>query len=142
LRWRERAAALLPTIACIWVLLLARNTQEQSSYWSNYFAFQASYYPAGDYPLLYVQTQEEHLLALATINQLGWTAIGVTEGMVLIGGALLLRWHSLAAGYRRLWNGAGAERQAANEANTLDITIEPIDMARGDRNSPPQATAF
>src|SRR5262245_21543673 len=126
-RRREHALALLPIAAFVWVLLVARSVQAQSSYWVSYVAFQAT-----NYPQLYTLTQEEYKLAIGDINRLGSTALGVTEGMVLVGGALLLGWYQPARRQEpEPWK-REALTQVIDEANDLEIIIEPMNRALGD----------
>jgi len=134
-RWRERILALLPVATFVWMLLLARSVQAQTTYWVSYFAFQATYYPSDTYLPLYLQTQEEFKQVIANINRLGWTAVGVTEGMVLVGGALLLRWYQPA---QRRQEPKPRKRedltQVMDEASDLEIVIEPMNRDR-DKNA-------
>jgi hypothetical protein len=69
------------------------------------------------------------------VNSLGWTAVLVTEVMVLFGEMLLLRWGS-AVGW---WGGghsptpiARIPDEDAGEAGELEITAEPLSRLRHD----------
>jgi hypothetical protein len=99
-RWRERVLVVVPLAAFVWMLGTARGIQVQLTYWSNYFAFLADHYPPY-YSLLYAQTQQDYQLVVDSVNSLGWTAVLVTEVMVLFGGLLLLRWGSAARWWGR-----------------------------------------
>lgn len=137
-RWIERALVALPVAAFMWILWLARSFQTQLDYWSSYYAFLYANYPPDRYSLLYAQTQEDYRAAIGSAtqgaNHLGWTAVLVTEGMVLLGGVLLLYW--CAPGRR------SAEKPAPpapahgehdeEEDGKLEITIEPLSRPYND----------
>jgi hypothetical protein len=91
-RGRERMLVAAPLAAFLWLLLAARDVQAQLDFWSHYLDFQVAHYPSGAYPLLAQQTQQDFASVMNDVNRLGWAAVLVTEGVVLLGGILLLRW--------------------------------------------------
>lgn len=131
-RWHERALVALPLAAFVWVLGVARGIQLQLDYWSSYFAFLSAHYPPNKYPLLYEQTQHDYRLAIAattdSANHLGWTAVLLTEGMVLLGGVLLLYWYTQARRGIPAKPPSPAPPKDDGEDGALEITIEPLSL--------------
>jgi hypothetical protein len=125
-RWSDRVPVVVPLAAFVWLLATARGIEAQLTWWSHYFVFLAVHYPG--YSLLYDQTQQEYLPVVEGVNRLGWTAVLVTEGMVLLGGLLVLRW-----GQGVWWSRTTAlvhPMQAQDEAGELEITVEPLGRPR------------
>jgi hypothetical protein len=122
--WWERILLVVPLAAFAWLLGTARGIQSLAIWWSSYFAFQYMHYPPATYMLLYAQIQQEYRLVLEHANHLGWTAVLVTEGMVLFGGMLVLRWGT------GVWWGRDTTlvrpTPAEEETGELEITVEPL----------------
>lgn len=129
-RWYERALIALPLAAFVWILWLARSIQTQLDYWTSYYAFLYAHYPPDSYPTLYAQTQQDYRAAIggamAGVNGLGWTAVLVMEGMVLLGG--LLYWCAPGRPRRSPAKSPPPSAPAPldGEAGELEITIEPL----------------
>jgi hypothetical protein len=123
-RWSDRVPVVVPLAAFVWLLATARAIEAQLTWWSHYDVFLAEHYPLGMYPLLYPQTQQAYQSAVEGAARLGWTAVLVTEGMVLLGGLLVLRWG------RGVWWGPTTPLvhpvPAEDEAGELEITVEPL----------------
>lgn len=125
-RWHERALVAAPLAAFVWIVSVVRDIQPQLDYWSSYFAFLFVHYPPARYPLLYAQTQQDYRLATRaateSANRLGWTAVLLTQGV------LLLYWYIQA----RRGTRAGPAKPPPpapprdDEAGELEITIEPL----------------
>lgn len=129
-RWRERVLVVAPLSAFVWLLATARAIEAQLTWWSHYFAFLTVHYPPGKYPLLWAATKQEYQSVVEGIGHLGWTAVLVTEGMVLLGSLLLLWW-----GRGVWWSRATTLVHATlveDEAGELEITIEPLSRPQYD----------
>ena len=126
--WRERLLALVPVAVFVWVVLLARGLRAQAEYWAHYLAFQAADYGPRAYPGLARQTQHDYGLVVESVNRLGWSAVVVTEGIALLGGALALRWWRAR---RRTLQGPLASARVAGENGEPDISVEPLRRRRG-----------
>jgi hypothetical protein len=125
-RWRERVLVVVPLGAFVWMLATARGIQVQLTGWSSYFAFLGAYYPA-DASLPYAQTLQDYQHVVDGVNSLGWTAVLVTEVMVLFGGALLLRWGSAVGWWGRILTPkARIPDEDVLESGELEITVEPL----------------
>jgi hypothetical protein len=122
-RWSERLLVIVPVAAFVWMLPMARGVQAQHDYWTSYLAFQVAHYPPSAYPELARQTQQEYADVLQRVSRLGWIAVLVTEGCVLLGGALALRWSRHP---RLASQGRRAATHADVEAGESDITVEPL----------------
>jgi len=132
-RWRERVLVVVPLAAFVWLLATARIVEAQRTWWSHYFAFLALHYPLGMYPLLYPPAQQEYQSVVESAARLGWTAVLVTEGMVLLGGLLVLRW------VRGVWwdrtTTLVRPMPAEGEAGELEIMVEPLSHPSVDREN-------
>jgi hypothetical protein len=97
----ERLLCALPFAAFVCMALLARHFAMQAAYWRVTLSWLLPYssfglnFPNG-YPAFVAQTLQDYSQALYTTNQWGWTAFITTEVIVLLSGALLLRWYNLA----------------------------------------------
>jgi hypothetical protein len=127
-RWSERVLVIVPLAAFVWMMGAAREIQLQLIHWSSYYAFLDANYPAY-YSLLYAQAQQDYQHAVDGVSSLGWSAVLVTEVMVLFGGLLLLRWGS-AVGW---WGRARAAKSTParpgedeHDDGELEISIEPL----------------
>jgi hypothetical protein len=135
-RWRERALVIVPLAAFVWMIGTARGIQIQVTSWSSYFAFIAANYP--DSTLLYAQTRQDYQPAVDGVNSLGWTAVLVTEAMVLFGSILLLRWGSAVGWWGRRRDSTPPApvtvmpSEHDGDAGELEITIEPLNRGRHD----------
>jgi hypothetical protein len=137
-RWRERMLVVVPLAAFVWMMGTARGMQIQLAYWTSYFAFLDAHYPHY-YTILYAQVQQEYQHVVDSVNSLGWTAVLVTEVMVLFGGILLLRWGSAMGWWGRVLSTATPPApmivmpsEDDDDAGELVITIEPLNRGRHD----------
>jgi hypothetical protein len=125
-RWSDRVLVVVPLAAFVWLLAAARAIEAQLTWWSHYDAFLAEHYPLGMYPLLYPQIQQAYQSVVEGAARLGWTAVLMAEGMVLLGGLLVLRWG------RGIWWGRRSTLMhpmpAEDEAGELEITVEPLKL--------------
>ena len=85
-RWSERSLVAVLAAAFVWMIHVTRSVQLQSAYWTHYLAFLALNYPTGLYPLVAQQTQQDYQVVQQSTNQLGWTAVLVTEVTIAFGG--------------------------------------------------------
>ena len=114
--------------AFVWMIHVTRSVQLQSAYWTHYLAFLALNYPTGLYPLVAQQTQQDYQVVQQSTNQLGWTAVLVTEVTIAFGGVLLFHW---CAPHIRDPKTSAASVAPAEE-NELEFAIEPLsDAMRG-----------
>lgn len=129
-RWSDRVPVVVPLAAFVWLLATARAIEAQLTWWSHYDIFLAEHYPPSMYPLLYPQAQQEYQSVVEGTARLGWTAVLVTQAMVLLGGLLVLRWG------RGLWWGHTTTlvhpTPAKDEAGELEITVEPLSRPQCD----------
>jgi hypothetical protein len=125
-RWRERVLVVVPVAAFVWMMGTVRRIQIQLTAWSSYFALLGAYYPT-DPSLLSAQTLQDYQHVVDGVNRLGWTAVLVTEMMVLLGGMLLLRWGSAVEWWGRTpMSKARLPDEDARDAGEFDVTVEPL----------------
>jgi hypothetical protein len=139
-RWRERVLVIVPLAAFVWMMGAARGIQLQHTYWSSYFAFLHANY-SDYYSLLFAQAQQDYQRVVDDVNSLGWSAVLVTEVMVLFGGMLVFRWGSTAGwwglgrwdlGRRRVAPICVKPGEDEDDAGELEIFVEPLSRIRHD----------
>ncbi|HKV84733.1 MAG TPA: hypothetical protein VJN88_09265 [Ktedonobacterales bacterium] len=129
-RWRRDIALALPPLAAfVWMVRVAGSMRAQTIYWSSYARFVDAHYPPGRYPLLAAQTKDDYTRAVTAATHIGWTAVVVTECVIVLTIILVRQW-TLPR-----WKAAPVVAPAQlpdDTGNELEIVIEPLGVEGGD----------
>lgn len=127
--WYQQLLTLTPAITFVWTWNAALHARDTYSYWLSYLRFQADRYPATFAPAFARDSPPEIHASVTDITRHGWIAVALMAGMLALGWAMLLRWRLPQAGQPTTDASTPATvHSEEDEAGTLEITVEPIDM--------------
>jgi hypothetical protein len=123
--WFERLLAVVPAVACLWMLTVAREVAAAYQYWHSYLTFQLA-----RYPLAFEQHGlEEARAAVPDATRLGWIVWGGTAGLAVLGCALLVRWYPRPSREPAIVSaGVDSAAPSATGDDDLEIVVEALEM--------------
>ena len=120
-----------PVTAFVWMVHVASERRAQTAYWSNYIRFVNAQYPIERYPILAAQTHDDYARAVTFAAHQGWTAVVVTECVVVLAVVIMRQW-MLPRREVASVTPVVAPPDIDDAGNELEIVIEPLGVEGGD----------